>query len=194
MWAYGGQSSSRTNVFGFSDQQTNRVSHLSMLVGTAGVGPTLPRYQHGVLTIRRHSNILALSRLTLGLALHSLPHSVITPKNQVLVDESRSAIISLLRPWDDNVRTAGLQCYEDSASTCSLGTFLARATRAKPLFLFVVLVDRIELSLEPYHGSVITIILNKHLAPSVGFGPTDGSSPSLVFKTSAINQTLPTRH
>ena len=61
------------------------------MVGTAGVEPTLPRYQHGVLTIRRHSNILALSRLTLGLALHSLPHSVITPKNQVLVDESRSA-------------------------------------------------------------------------------------------------------
>ena len=84
------------------------LSYRTILVGTAGVEPTLPRYQHGVLTIRRHSNILALSRLTLGLALHSLTHSVITPKNQVLVDESRSAIISLPRPWDDNVRTAGL--------------------------------------------------------------------------------------
>ena len=82
------------------------------MVGTARVGLALPRYQHGVLTTRRHSNILALSRLTLGLALHSLTHSVITPKNQVLVDESRSVIISLLRPWDGSVRTAGLQCYE----------------------------------------------------------------------------------
>ena len=32
------------------------------------------------------------------------------------------------------------------------------------------------------------------MAVSVGFEPTDGSSPSLVFKTSAINQTLPTDH
>ena len=34
----------------------------------------------------------------------------------------------------------------------------------------------------------------KGLAMEVGFEPTGGSSPPLVFKTSAINQTLPLHH
>lgn len=33
-----------------------------------------------------------------------------------------------------------------------------------------------------------------YVATEVGFEPTDGSSPPLVFKTSAINRTRPLRH
>lgn len=56
----------------------------------------------------------------------------------------------------------------------------------------MVPIDRIELSLEPYHGSVITIILNRHLAPTEGFEPPS-VLPPIVFKTTA-STALPRRH